>query len=157
MAFRCDEILLPAQDNLQPHLCSCADAQLPVEHEILDARQQQFFVIRFNHEIVSSALHATQDVRRIRNRGQQDDWNIFELLVRFDLAAEFVAIHLRQQDGTDNDLWWVCVHGSECQFAIVCNGHRVVVLLKNMPKMFGLCEVLFDNQYFYISTHQPAP
>src|SRR5450830_16928 len=139
-------MLVAAEINFHPRLHFLVLAQFQVHQQVADARQQIALVIRFADEIVRAALQPANHVLRIRERGHQDDRYILQLFIGFDRLAQFVAIHLRHHDVTDDQCGLLSLRGCQCQLAVSRDGHLVAVLFEQETELFGLGAAVLGDE-----------
>ena len=101
--IRGDEKLSTGEKYLHPHVRGFRFPQMLIRQDICHPRKQVPFVVGLEDEIVRAGLEALHDVDRIVERGEQDHRHGLQPLVLFEVAAEFIAIHLRHDDIADHE------------------------------------------------------
>jgi len=143
---RGDEVLAAAEIDLHAQLHLAAPAQLEVEQDVFDAREQGPRVIGLADEVVGAGLETMGDVLDAGERGHHDDRNVLEVRVGLDRRAQLIAVHLGHDNVGDHEGRWMGEGGMQCFAAVGRGSDAKAVGFELRLQLCGLGRTVLGDQ-----------
>jgi len=149
-----NEVLLPAEHDFQSHARLFVLAHLTVDEDECYTVQQLARVVGFEDKIVRPALQPADDVMGIGESGDQNHRNITQACIRFDLSAQFVAVHFRHEHIADDERRPVKPCSLQGEFSVRRCGDPVTLLFEDVLQPLRLSCAVLGNDDVLRSTRQ---
>ncbi|TXT40155.1 MAG: hypothetical protein FD135_1549 [Comamonadaceae bacterium] len=151
------EYLLPAASNgmalttVTHHFLASLLFSRPLDWGIqqgTDTLQQDGLDIGLDDVGIGTGIDRLNNVLRLRQHGEQDQWNIPHLFVILERVAELVAVHHRHVDVAHHQCGAVCHCQLQALFAVVRDSDCVARLGQCAAQHFSFDRAVFDDQNF---------
>ena len=145
-ALLAEAVLPVSKPERQPQRARGLVANPCVGQDFLDAGEQVPIVEGPVKEVVCPCFESPDDLVRIGERGEQNDWQPMERFVCAQRLAEGVAIHLGDVDVRDHEVDGARPRGRERLIAIGRRDHRISRRLEERPHRLQVRLVASDGE-----------